>query len=322
MRGFQYDVTLGDWPAVKRFLAKLPQEEGKAAYEQLIASLSNMPSMQGNMQIQMQQQMQMQMQMNMGMPYGMNPSNAPPPQQFMMERNVFSNPDILALAGLAPNGLDDERSNGLGRILRLALDGGNVVEDFVTRLRAALKLPPNEAPLTRRQAAKVLFAADCPVQTGEFLPQPEKAEADNDREALNLLARHYLALFDLEKKAADLERAWKVTQAVLAIGKVDRVQKDEAMRRAVELTPKIHEALGRAWLEESFTRRPERGMEIIAAIGADSTQGLQTRPFDADYRQKSLDLQKLAVDALLKKAPQLGKHWAPQPGAPGGGMAP
>ena len=37
LRGFQYDVTLGDWPAVKRFLAKLPQEEGKAAYEQLIA---------------------------------------------------------------------------------------------------------------------------------------------------------------------------------------------------------------------------------------------------------------------------------------------
>ena len=45
----------------------------------------------------------------------------------------------------------------------------------------------------------------------------------------------------------------------------------------MELTPKIREALGQAWLEESFTSRPERGMEIIAAIGAASARGMQTR---------------------------------------------
>ena len=36
LKGFQYDVTLGDWAAVKAFLARLPEDEGKAAYEQLI----------------------------------------------------------------------------------------------------------------------------------------------------------------------------------------------------------------------------------------------------------------------------------------------
>jgi hypothetical protein len=307
LKGFQYDVTRGDWPAVKMFLAKLPQDEGKAAYEQLIIGLNNLSGMQANM---MQAQMQQQMQINMDMPYGMNTPNAPMPQQFMMERNVFSNQDILDLAGIAPHGLDDERQSGLGRVLRLSLDSGNVVEDFVSRLRAALKRPLREAPLTQRQAAKVLVAADCTVEAGEFLPSPAKAEADNDREALNLLARHYMAMHELEKKAIYLERAWKVTQAVLALGKVDPAQKDEAIRRAVELTPKIHEALGRAWLEESFIERPERGMAIIAAIGADTTQGLQTHAFDAEFRLKALELQKLAVDALLRKAPERGKQWA------------
>ncbi len=132
-----------------------------------------------------------------------------------------------------------------------------------------------------------------------FLPPPEKAEKDNDREALNMLARHYLALHARDKKTVQLERAWQVTQAALASGKVDAAQKDEAIRRAVELTPKIRESLGQAWLEESFTSRPERGMEIIAAIGAGSAQGLQTRAFDVDFRLKSLGLQKLAVEALL-----------------------
>jgi hypothetical protein len=107
-----------------------------------------------------------------------------------------------------------------------------------------------------------------------------------------------------------LERAWKVTQAALAAGAIDRDQKNEAIRRAVELTPKIRAELGRAWLEESFTRRPERGMEIIAAIGTESAQGMQTHAFDTDFRLKSLELQKLAVDALLEKAPDRGKSWA------------
>ena len=51
-------------------------------------------------------------------------------------------------------------------------------------------------------------------------------------------------------------------------------------------------------------------MEIIAAIGAESTQGLQTHAFDAEFRLKSLELQKLAVEALLQKAPERGKDWA------------
>src|SRR5262249_31311246 len=89
-----------------------------------------------------------------------------------------------------------------------------------------------------------------------------------------------------------------------------REQKEEAIRRAVELTPKIKEALGRSWLEASFTQRPERGMEIIAAIGSATAQGMQTHSFDTDYRTKSIELQKLAVEALIRTAPQRGKEWA------------
>jgi hypothetical protein len=307
LKGFQHDVTLGDWKAVKAFLSRLSEEEGKAAYEQLIAGLGNPPAVAGGMQMQLQMQMQAQMQMNMM--NGVNMPAMPNPQQ-LMEQNVVSNQDLFGLAAAAPHGLDDARLSGLGRILRLALDAGNVIEDFISRLRAVVEPKSKDAPMSRRQAAKVLIAADCTVEAGEFLPGPEKAESDNDREALNLLARHYLALYEREKKTTHLERAWKVTQAALAAGKIDRTQKLEAIRRAVELTPKIRAELGRAWLEESFTHRPERGMEIIAAIGTASAQGMQTHAFDGDFRLKSLELQKLAVDALLEKAPDRGKSWA------------
>ncbi|MFO0889386.1 MAG: hypothetical protein U0790_09635 [Isosphaeraceae bacterium] len=235
-------------------------------------------------------------------------------QQIAMERNVFDSMDIIGLAHAAPIELDKQRLEQLGQILRQSIDQGNAVEDFMARVQVELKKPPAEAALTERQVARLLFSAGSPVEAGQFLPTPEKAVKDDDREALNLLARHFLALHDRDKKAVHLEAAWTATQDALATGKVDREQKDEAIRRAVELTPKIKEELGRAWLESSFAQRPERGMEIIAAIGAATSQGLQTHPFDTDFRTKSIELQKLAVDCLLRTAPGRGKEWGPSLG--------
>ena len=65
------------------------------------------------------------------------------------------------------------------------------------------------------------MAAGQAVEAGPFLPTVEEAETADDREALNLLSRHYLALHAREPKAEHLERAWAVTQAVLAVGEVD-----------------------------------------------------------------------------------------------------
>ncbi len=163
--------------------------------------------------------------------------------------------------------------------------------------------------MTRRQAAQLLMAAGQAVEAGSFLPTVEEAETANDREALNLLSRHYLALHAREPKDEHLERAWAVTQAVLAVGEVAKGEKEEALKRAVELAPKVREDLGQTWLEESFTERPERGMEILAAIGAATAQGLQSQPMNPEFRRKSLELQQTAVEALLKAAPEHAESW-------------
>jgi hypothetical protein len=291
LKDFQRSVTLGDWPAVRSQLRSLPEEEGKALYQHLLEALPNVA----------------------GMP--MMPNNMPPGMMMnpnlmqFGEKSAFTNADVVELARCAPRGLGDDRIEALGRILGLSLERGNTVEDFVARAKAEAEKPAGEAALTRRQAAKLLVAANRMIEAGAFLPSPEGAEAENDREALNLLSRHYLALYAKEKMAAHLERAWTVTQAVLASGEVDKKDKDEALTRAVELAPKVRAELGETWLESSFTDRPQRGMEIIAAIGSASSRGLQAQPFNPDGRAKALELQKTAVEALLKAAPARADEW-------------
>src|SRR5262249_32020749 len=112
-----------------------------------------------------------------------------------------------------------------------------------------------------------------------------------------------------DKKKEYLEKAWDVTQAILAAADIKSRDKADALKRAVELAPKIKEELGEVWLAESFTKRANRGKEILAVIGAEVATGLQKHPQDVDFRLKSLKLQATAVEALLKAAPETAKQW-------------
>lgn len=283
LKNFQRSVTLGDWNAVKTYLASLTEAEKKFAYERLLQNLQQGPQ---------------------------NKPNVPPQGQQYLEKNRFSPADVLGLAAAAPLELAKEHVEKLGQILRQALDAGHQMEDFLAAARP--HLDEKGAALDRRRLARVLVAANEPWHTGEFLPTPEKAEADGDREALNLIARHRIACFDRDQKTAWLVDAWRATQAVLAVGDVKPEAKTEALTRAVDIAPKLQKELGQAWLDESFAKRPERGMEILGAIGTSASQALAAQPQDVDKRFKLLQLQTTAADTLLRVAPERALEWRDQ----------
>jgi len=275
---FKLLVTLGAWPGVKAYLTSLEADDAKAAYKQLLRSLQSPPQ---------------------------QPSPVPPQYR---EMNRFSLDDVIALWTAAPHGHDKESLASLGPIVQAAMSGGLVAETIVARLKLETNTPnPAIAP---RQSAQVLLAAGLDAEAGPFLPTVEQATESKDLEALNLLARHALALFAKDKKPAALDQAWRTTQSILAL-EGSREEKEEALRRAVELAPRVKEQFGQAWLEQSFTDRPQRGQDIIATLGASVAAGLQSNPRNADARLKTLKLQKTAVDALVKAAPQRAAEWRP-----------
>ncbi len=293
---FQRAVTLGRWEQVGELLDSMEEDECDALYTRLLQVLPNAPRTSSTtITAEM---------LNAGVaraPIRVNP-------QFM-EKNVIAHNDILALIRIAPLEIDEALISSLGRLVSLAVSQGKAIEGFLDAVQIERELPEEERILTDRQIARILIASGSIIESGSFLPTVEKAEEENDREALNLLSRYYIALNAKEQTAEYLERAWEVTQAVLAAGEVDEAEKTEALTRAVELAPRVREELGARWLEESFTERPERGMEIIAAIGRASSQGLQTKPRDPSFRLRALELQQQAVNALLKAMGEHASDW-------------
>ncbi len=277
----QRNVTLGDWAAVKSYLAGLTDDEKKVGYERMLGSLKSGPMKRPN---NVQQQ---------GQPY--------------IEKNRFSIGDVLGLAAAAPLELSKENLQLLGQILRQALDAGHQLEAFLAGLRPTLE--SEDSPVDRRELALILVGAGRDRALEGLLPTEGEALAANDRVGLNLLSRYYLARYAEDSKPAWLEHAWEATQAALGAGEIDEASKSEAIQRAVDIAPKIKKELGKAWLDESFTARPERGMEILAAIGTASAQALQSQPTAADNRLRLLELQTTAAEALLGAAPERAGEW-------------
>jgi len=281
MKALQRHVTLGDWAAVKTYLSGLAEGEWKVGYEQMLKSLQR-----GTTQ---------------------RPPNIPQQGQNFVEKNLFSPEDVLALAAASPAKLEKANAELLGKILRQALDAGHQIDKFLRDLGP--RLAEEGFVPDRRQLALILVGANEPTYIGDLLPSAEEAEKANDREGLNLLSRYDLAQYEKEKKIEWLEKAWTATQCALAVGEITEEAKTEAIQRAVSIAPKIRKELGQAWLDESFTQRPERGMEILAAIGSSSSTALAADALDADKRLKLLELQTTAAKALLAASPELATQW-------------
>jgi hypothetical protein len=282
----KYDVTLSNWAMVNAFMQTLKSAESEALYTQLLASLQR-------------------------------PVQSVPSDLIRFaEKNVFSLDDVLALIELTPQPLSKSTTASLGCIIRVSLTAGNSLNDLVEKLHGLTdrELPPDTKPedikVDKRKVAAILMSAGETIRAGDFLPKPDEAIKAVDRESLNLLSRYFLAMHAKEKKKEFLEQAWQVTQAALAAGEITDEQKQESLKRAVELAPKIKAELGQAWLNESFTTRPERGMEILATIGSAVATGLVTKSGNPTLRQKELELQNTAVQALLKASPDRATEWS------------
>ncbi|QDV09762.1 hypothetical protein Poly30_53220 [Planctomycetes bacterium Poly30] len=294
---FSRNVSLGRWDEVAETLA-LFNKQAKMQYEQMLGKISRSPQ-------------------------PMNGQLAP-----FQEEPAFEFDDIISLIRIAPQGPDPEDPDTMGPegfdpkramliapLVRRVLDQGHSLDDWVARLRAEVARSEEERPeeggvVDRRLAALLLAAQGSYLELGEFLPTMAEAEEANDREGLNLLAKHLMAEHQDEPRPETLSAAWDATMATLAPGEIEEAVKIDALKRAVGLAKKVREAKGENWLRESFQERPERGMEVLATIGAEASMGMVTRSFQPDERLEDMKLLRTAVDALLEVAPERAEEWS------------
>lgn len=286
---FQLDFRLGDWDAVGQFINRLPEENRKALYTSILQALGQSTPLDELTRLRMQTQRR-----------GTDIRS--------LEKQYLTYQDVFAIARIAPVDLEERQLTQLAQLVHSVMERGNTVEDFLELCKSDLE-KNDQAVFSQRQIAKMLVMAQQPVEAGEFLPKLETAIAENDHEALNLLSVHLLSIHSRDNKVDDLEQAWKVTQAILSASEVDSEQRDQAIKRAVSLASRVRDDLGKKWLNDSFSGQPERGIEILSAIGTDTAKSMTQFPRAPSSRLKKLQIQNDAVNALLESAGDQAESW-------------
>jgi len=286
---FQADVVAGNWPAVKEFMARLPTNHVAQVYKHLLGELQKAP------------------QASMPQPMPFQPGGAPPPGPVLLPD------DVLALAEVVPGELTEEQVELLGKTLGVALSKGNFIDSFIAKLDAGTERLGGQDPKKRDLAAKLLIAANRLTDAGKFLPPLEPALEKNEIKTLDLHARYLVAVgkdgsrSSSTNAAASLRKAWDLTQTILFATNSVAKERELALNRSLELMPLITKEMGTNWLRDSFQKRPEQGMAIIAAVGGLVAQNVSNR--DTELRRKNLELQRRVVDALLSVAGYETKPW-------------
>ncbi|HYE97447.1 MAG TPA: hypothetical protein VEJ18_00995, partial [Planctomycetota bacterium] len=307
---FQRAVTVGDWTAVRSFLAGLPADHGKKAYDHLLNGLSGaqgnrfgpqmMPGMVAEDGGEADEEMMAANQMQAAL---MRAQMAQ--QQMMMEAPLFLPEDVLGLADASPAPLAKDAVKKLGSLLQQALSKTNVLGPLLQRLEEGTARLGGKEAERRKAAAQLLVASGQVAEAGRFLPTLEEAEARKDAEALNLLARHAVAHYQKVRTTESLERAWTLARAALAVDAPGEAE--EALERALDVASRVRKELGAAWLDSGFTAEPARGIRILATIGRIIAANPRER--SAETRLRRLELQHHAMEALLRTSPDRATEW-------------
>ena len=280
---FRRNVTLGRWDAVGETLDSLGKAMAKTQYAAMLGNISRSPQ-------------------------PVNGSLAP-----YQEQPHFEFDDIVALIRIAPGGFDTKKAKLIAPLVRRVFAQGHSVDDWLVRLREEIARPEEERVISKRLAALLLTAQGYNRELAEFLPSLETAVEKSDVEGLNLLARHFEAKHREKKDPAILASAWDATLAALAPEVVDdednKSTKAECLRRAVNLAGRVRDAQGEAWLRDTFTERPRRGMEVIATIGAEASTNMVKNSRNTEARKADLELLHGAIVALLEIAPERAEEW-------------
>ncbi len=342
LKGITESVTLGEWDRFREMIAlsdrvgdRLSKEESQAIYNRMIEQLGAQAGMDFSQAEGLSKEMQQFMQQMMG-------DQRNNPGLRYAEKNSLNFADMAAIIRSAPEELKDEQVIKLANLLRMTLNIGNQLQDFVSTLKSE-----GDKLLPKQKAALLLSSAAQDEFTVDFLPTKQEAIESKNRQALNLLSRHFLALYKKDSKESFREEAWQTTLAALEIPslpneaaesteatsepakvltkeekeakeqlgirvakrKADEQDRTQALTRAVSLAPQLREELGKTWLEESFTKFPERGQEIMAKIGTATAQLLAQSPQDEANRTRNLELQYKAVTQFFATEPKLDGNW-------------
>ncbi|MFT7631674.1 MAG: hypothetical protein ACI87E_002713, partial [Mariniblastus sp.] len=296
---FVRDATLGQWDAVKAFLAEMDTESADRVYSHMIVSFAkSASSAPEGVSAEVAQQLK---QLSRGQTPPVNfltPDDilqlseaSPTPIEIQIGAAKKATPVKVAATpatGL-PRGIDisslppaaqaalvaqgvavtpaveapvviPPHLISLGKLVAIADKGGHDFAPFIEKLTIGTTYFGMDTRIKRLTTADLLMKGGLNEYADAFLPALDDESTQKDIESLKLWSTLALRRYNEKKVAEWLEKVWQINQTIVGLKDLKKADKDRALSNLIELSPKVDKELGQAWLNASFTDQPERGM--------------------------------------------------------------
>lgn len=211
-------------------------------------------------------------------------------------RGVILPQEILSLAGASPGPLDDRNLAQLGQLVRRSLQQSEKPGDLLAALEAGTPQLGGKDADRRLAAAKLLLAAGLVAEATPYLPPLDAALAAKDAPAINIHSRQKYLLGRQKNDAAQLLRAWELTQIVLDLPAAKELH-PVCIRRTLAMTPQIPREVASKWFQRVFKEDPAAGMALLVDVAQRLSMAFMMN--DDAQRGNALRVQQLAGTELL-----------------------
>ena len=243
------------------------------------------------------------------LPPGVTIDQIPPEALAQMQAAAAQNGTPTAPG--AENKAEISHIRALATLIDRANDEGHDFNMFIAQLKSGTTHFGIDERMKQLTTADMLMKGGLIEHVEAFLPSLEDEATQKDIEALKIWSSLALRQHSTKKVADWLEKAWQINQWIVGLEDVEKADRDRALTKLIELSPKVDKELGQTWLNSSFTEEPERGKQILSNLGSQSaTMAKQAANVSTSQRLKLLRLQNKAVENLLEVSPEKASDWA------------
>ena len=198
----------------------------------------------------------------------------------------------------------------LASLLQQTIEAGYDMKPFLEKIKEGTTCFGGTELDKKLTAAHLLMQCNLYDEVEKLVPAVDDQEFKNNIYVLRLWKQ--IADIRYQKKHENkwLKTVWDINQNIFLSENSAQTDIDGALAQLIDIAPKMDKDIGQKWLDDSFVESPERGVQILAALGKLSAENLaRSNSNEGEDRLRMLKLQNRAVEQVLAVSPEKAEKW-------------
>lgn len=209
-----------------------------------------------------------------------------------------------------PNATSATEISHLATLLKQTIEAGYDQKPFLDKVNEGTTYFGGKELGKKLTAAHLFMQCNQYDEAEKYIPAVDDEKFHANIYVLRIWKKIADSRFRKKRENKWLNTVWDINQNIFLADSSEQTDIDSALSRLIDISPQMDKEIGQKWLDNSFVESPERGVQILAALGKLSSNNVATaNSTDDEDRLRMLKLQNRAVEKVLEVSPDTAEKW-------------